>query len=340
MSNSEAEERQANASESLIDALSNAGRLFTVEDDDLHPAVPADNAAWGETSWWAFNSPKDKLIGWVYLMNRRALAIASVGIWLWDNTKEVNEPRDLLYSKWCMHVPLARDGKLSQLRVDIPGFFLEMKVLEPLSVYSVRFRDADELTLDLKFRGIHKPEGMGIDNTVGHADQILWCTGAVEAYSQSFDVEGPAFRDRSWSERAELPTGNPTTDAWAGDDKNFGFSICGLFDENFKRRLDLGFVVREGVACKIVAGDRRVIRDADGSPRTITITATDQEGRNIVAIGERVSTASLPTWAGLMCWITQVRWTIDGRVVYGEDHEGIPISMWRRLRLEGHPAVT
>ncbi|MDE0079574.1 MAG: hypothetical protein OXO50_18790 [Caldilineaceae bacterium] len=340
MAHAESDNQQANASESLIDALSNSGRPFTAEDDDLHPAVPADNPAWGETSWWAFNSPKDNLIVWVYLMNRRALGVASVGVWVWDNTKEVNEHRDLLYSKWCMHVPIPADGNLSDLIIDFPGFFLEMKALEPLSLYTVKFKDADELLLDLGFRGIHKPEGMGIAGDVGHGDQIGWSTGEVKVYGRSYDIEGPAFRDRSWSERSELPTGNPTSDAWAGDGKNFGFSICGLYDEKFNRKLTLGFVVIDGVASKIVKGERKVVRDPDGSPRTITISATDKEGRDIVAIGERISTASLPTWAGLMCWITQVKWTIGDRIVYGEEHEGIPVRMWRSLRIEGHPAVT
>ena len=337
-----AEKIQHSFSDSLIEALSKQGRPYSAEDEDLHPAVPAVNPAWGETSWWSFHSPADKTMGWIYLMHRRGMGVMSLGVWIWDDTYEVNEARDLLYSKWSHHVPLGADDQLSFLRINLPGMQLEVDVIEPLKQYAIRYRDGDEMNLDLQFRAVTDVVGCGIDDEkgVGHGDQILWFTGEMQLQGKSMSLEGPAFRDRSWSERAELPTGQPCMVDFAGNESDFAFTAASMFDSELNQAVDLGFLMMDGKTTHVVDAEREFVRYSYGSTKSIRLIMTDDEGRCLEAAGERITTASLPSWTGIMCWITDLEWEAAGRTLYGHNQWGCPASLWRKLRLEKHPFVT
>ena len=267
----------------------------------------------------------------------------SLGVLMWDNTYEVNEARDLLYSKWSHHIPLSTDDKLSSLRKQVGGMKLELDVVEPLKQYAIRYRDGDELNLDIKFRGVTEVIGHGINDItgVGHGDQAMWCVGNLSLYGRPIYIEGPGFRDRSWSERAELPTAvGPCITDFAGNRDDFAFSVATVFDENLNPGAHLGFVMMDGKTAHAIDIGREYVRDSNGSAKIVKLKVLDDAGRTLEAIGERISAASFPVWTGLTCWISDIRWNAMERTVYGEDHLGCPTCLWRKMRLEGHPFVS
>ena len=105
-------------------------------------------------------SPDENLIGWVYMLFRHNIGVASVGIWVWDNS--ASEARNLLYSKSFIHVPIDAATSLLSLRFPESGLQFAMDIEEPLRKYHMTYQDMDEITLDLNFRGIIDPVGLGI----------------------------------------------------------------------------------------------------------------------------------------------------------------------------------
>src|SRR5436305_7848081 len=106
--------------------LAGSTRAFTADDEHGHPA-PA-SPTWAETSWWVFTAPDQQLIGWVYVLTRPALGVASVGVWIWDDTSA--EPRELLHSKFYAHAALPDGYDLTDLNL-LDGA-LEISVTEAL----------------------------------------------------------------------------------------------------------------------------------------------------------------------------------------------------------------
>ena len=320
------------ASESLAAVLSVTGNIYSEVDEELHSSVPADDPMWGETSWWAVTSPDCKLIAWVYVMVRQNLGIASISVQVWDH-EHGPEERNMLYSKKFVHVPLAKDLTLSNLQIAAPGPNLNIEITEPLCRYRLRYRDESELGMDVTFEGLTQPLGTGINDKTGHADQILWCRGEIVVDGRVFDINSPGIRDRSWSQRAELPTSTASEYIWGANDEGLAFVGAGILDANFNQQACFGFISRDGNVSRVTESSRVIAeRDIDGSPKRFELTLQDSHGRSIFARARRLSYAAPPTWAGLGCWVSLLQWDVDGIVAYGEDHEGFANSLWKKLR--------
>ena len=322
------------AAESLIELQSSIGLPFTAEHEEFHPSVPPGDPMWGETSWWAVTSPEHKLIVWVYIMFRRNLGLASVSIQVWNDNNGPEE-RSMLYSKRCVHAPVAEEASLLSLRFEAPGPDLSIDIVEPLKRYQLNYSDGDELVMDLAIRGYTEMIGTGISETRGHADQVIWCKGMISVSGKELTVDCPGIRDRSWSQRAEFPTSDGGSEySWGANEQGLSFLGAGMLDADFKQASCFGFIVRDGVTARVETFKRTIVdRDADGSPRTFDVALTDTRGRTIKALGTRLCHGAPPSWAGMSCWINLLRWEFDdGAVACGEDHEGFSNRLWNKLR--------
>ena len=82
----------------------------------------------------------------------------------------------------------------------------------------------------------------------------------------------------------------------------------------------------------VVENTRKVLeRRDDGCAVKIQLSATDSQGRSIHAIGECNAGAAISPFAGITSWDNLVKWQIDDRVIWGEDHDNLPNSHWRKL---------
>lgn len=93
-----------------------------------------------------------------------------------------------------------------------------------------------------------------------------------------------------------------------------------------------GFLRREGRTESLVAGERRVERDAaHGWVTRVTIDGTDAAGRSLTAVGEPVSRMIVDRRAFIDV-NSLLRWTVGGRTGWGEDQDMWPVHDWAALR--------
>lgn len=311
------------ATRRVLGDLAAETRRFGPGDEHRH-AAPA-SPTWAETSWWVFTHPDEHLIGWVYVLTRPALGVASVGVWIWDGSG--SEPRELLHSKLYAHVALPDDYDLTRLRLLDGG--LEIDVEEPLHRYRLHYVDGD-VELELRFVGVIEPQPLGIGDATGHADQPLLGQGSLRLGERQILVDGPAFRDRTWSERPETSSGLRNAYTWAvGDAATFQLLV--MLDDDDETPLFLGgFVLQDGEVAALERC-RRIVeqRGPDGRPEIIKLKLTDVLGRHVEAVGRCRSAAALPGFTGYLTWASLVEWDIDGTVVWGEDHDSWAHMQWR-----------
>jgi hypothetical protein len=295
------------------------------DDDSFHPPDPGD-PLWTETCWFAFFVPERKLSGTLYPLFRPNQGVVASSVYLWDDT--AHEPWSALYARNLWHVPMAGTD-LTDL--DLMGG-LRYRCLEPAQRFAMGYEHAGELALDLQFDGVIPPHYLGEH----HLDQPGRVTGTITYGGEDIAVDCIAMRDRSWSPRSDL------TDTMMGSAGNGGYSYAqadaqlgfhalsaGSGDEV---AVVAGYLVRDGELHDVVGGTRRVTAREDGRPQRVEIEVRDQAGRTLQAVGENVNCFAWQFTPNMFSWICLARWEIDGRTVWGEDHDNWNSATYRRFR--------
>jgi hypothetical protein len=280
-------------------------------DDRFHPPAE-DHPLWTETSWYGFSLPERRLAGAIYPLFRPNLGTCSVGVHVWDDS--AHEPWRVLYSRCLWHLPMP-EGDLDDC--EMGG--LELRCLEPLSRYRVRYADA-RIALDLVYEGLAPPHALSVDPARGHLDQACRVSGRLELDGEEIAVEGFDMRDRSWHVRDDMRTTRAGYSyAIDGDSALHAMSMGGDDDG----AIVAGFELRGGSPCDLVGGERRVTeRDpAGGFPRRVDLTAHRRDGRNVAARGTCLSRFAFQATPGMFAWISLVEWEVDGRRIFGADQD-------------------
>jgi hypothetical protein len=311
----------------VLSDLAGATRDVRPADERVHRSDP-DDPMWGETSWWVLTSPKHALIGWVYILVRPNLRVASCGIWFWDSS--AGDPWEIRHSTNYSHIQLDDGFDMDRIHWDAHG--VEVECIEPFTAHRIAL-DLEGLRADLSVTATWPPNPVGIGETTGHLDQALSVNGSVELDGTRYEFEGPAFRDRTWSSRAETHHRTANCYTWASDPAA-SFQLLGMLDGELGTNIVGGLLAVDGRLSPMKSATRTVTsRDARGAPTGLSLTIIDSLDRSLAATGECVSTAALPGFAGYFTWATLVRWTLDnGMVVWGEDHDSWPHSIWRAQR--------
>jgi hypothetical protein len=308
----------------LSDLRVGSSREIGPDDERLH-APDGDDRLWAETSWWVFTDPATTVAGWVYLLVRPTLGVASLGVWVWDDGNVV--PWELPYSKSMVHIPVAADFDLRH--VNLPEHGLELKVVEPFRAADLIYRDQGSIDIELLFRAAGPPSPMGVGATTGHLDQPLWVSGGVRVDGRHIAVDGPAFRDRTWSSRPETAPGALNSYTWAVGEHD-AFQQLAVLRGDGTPAVTGGFLGRDGTTSPLTAVTREVLeRDVDGRPRRLAVRGRDELDRELHADGVVVSAAAINGFAGYLTWASLVRWDVGGREVWGEDHDSWPHPLWR-----------
>jgi hypothetical protein len=318
----------------VLTDLASTTRAVVVADEGLHPAG-RDDPMWAESSWWVVTSPPDELIGWVYVLARPHLGVASCGLWFWDASARL--PWEIRHSTSYAHIALGDDFDLAAIDWNDHG--VSIRCDEPFARHTIQL-DLDSLSADLAFTATCPPQPMGIGATTGHLDQALHVTGTLTLDQIGYSIDGPAWRDRTWSSRHETHARRPNCYTWAST-ADTSFQLLAMLDDTGAPLFHGGFVWRDGVAAPLTTVRRTVTeRDALGAPRAWRIDLADRAERTVRATGRAVSTAALPGFAGYTTWATLVRWTLDdGTEMWGEDHDSWPHDTWRRS-LRGSEGTT
>jgi hypothetical protein len=207
-------------------------------------------------------------------------------------------------------------------------------MLEPLTRYRLGFEDEDRLIADLTFEAVMEPralrKGDSSFKNLNHFDQFGRVTGTLVLHGETIPIDCLAMRDRSWGPRPEHRPGlSAYVTGMATPDDAF-LAVTKWNDDTYP--IAYGFLIRDGRIGDLVSGRRTVERDPErGWVTTITVEGRDEFGRELHAVGRRLSGIVINRHSfidsnGLIAW------TINGHEGHGEDQDMWPVHRWSAFR--------
>lgn len=293
--------------------------LDVTADDDTWHQPPSGDPFWTETLWFRFAVPERNLTGILYVIFRPNQRVASLFVYLWDRAGATED--NALYVHRGFHLPMPEDLR----DVQLAGGF-SYRCIEPLSSYEVRYDDGVELSIDLRYTGVHPPVAPGIEAVTSYF-QPSRVTGTVRLNGTEADVDCYELRGSAWDVRPDLrsaPRPDDEQDAVGHADTYLADGRTTLFVRSVG---DLGttsvyggFLMRDGALRRVVDGQRTVERSELGHPTSIRLEVTDETGRTLRATGRCVNQLRIPMPAYVM-WSNGVQWDVEGEPVWGGDDE-------------------
>jgi hypothetical protein len=312
-------------------ALATGLSPFTAKDDHFHFDQMSDRWWITETAWFAFCNPERKIGGWLYSMFRPNIGTIAGGAWVWDDTAHV--PWEVPYSANYTALQMPRDQQLTDIKLPTG---VSIKMLEPLMRYKLGFEDAGKLSVDLEFDAVMPPralrKGDSSFKNLSHFDQFGQVKGHIVLHGETIPIDCYAIRDRSWGPRPEHRPGKSAYVTGIASPEDAFLAVTKWNDET--NPVAYGFMIRDGKTGDLVSGHRIVERCLkQGWVTKITIEARDEFGRDLLAVGERLSGIIINRHSfidsnGLIAW------TINGKVGHGEDQDMWPVDRWSAFRRE------
>lgn len=314
----------------MTDAATNEPAI-TARDDSFHFDEMSDRWWITETAWFSFCKPERNLGGWLYSMFRPNIGTVAGGAWVWDDTACL--PWEVPYSAnyTALRIPEGQDLTDITLPTGV-----SMKVLEPLTKYRLGVEDEDRIRADLTFEAVMPPRPLRKPGSsfqkLSHFDQFGRVSGSLVLHGETIDIDCLAIRDRSWGPRPEHRPGRSAYVTGIATEGDCFLAVTKWNDPDY--HLAYGFHMQDGVIADIVEGQRFVERDpATGFVSRITIEATDELGRKLVARGRRLSGIVLNRHSFIDS-NSLIEWDINGKTGHGEDQDMWPVHAWSAMRRE------
>ncbi len=302
-------------------------------DDGFHLGITEDRS-WTETAWFAGAAPERGLAVWTYPLFRHELGVMSCGIYVWAPGAE--ELWQLPYYRTWWHLPIPERADLR--RMHLPNG-LRYECLEPLSTYRIAYEDGDAIRLDMTFRALHPPHGVGVvAGGHGHIDQLGHVTGELWLNGERIAIDCLEMRDRTWSPRRESRQRAFVSYSYGAASHASAFHLSTRWrPDRGEPDLLTGFLLRDGATVALAHGTCDVDRDAGGRPVAVRLRGVTEGGEELEATGEVVSRLSMPSTPWFV-WACVVRWTLpDGTQSYGE-HQDTWSPALLRQRVHRHAA--
>lgn len=309
---------------------------ITARDDRFHFDEMSDRWWITETAWFSFCKPERKLGGWLYNMFRPNIGTIAGGAWVWDDT--ATSPWEVLYSANYTALRIPENADLNDIALPTG---VRLKTLKPLTTYALGFEDEDRLSVDLTFEAVMPPRAMKKPGSsfqkLSHFDQYGHVTGTIRLHGETIDIDCFSIRDRSWGPRPEHRPGQSAYVTGIASPDTAFLAVTKWNDPDYA--IAYGFSIADGRIADIVSGKRSVERDpATGFVQSITIEARDELGRDLHAVGRRLSGIVLNRHSfidsnGL------IEWQINGETGHGEDQDMWPTYAWSKMRRDARGAA-
>jgi hypothetical protein len=296
-------------------------RTTTASDETLHLAPEAE-PFWTETVWLGLADPEQAVTGALYVVLRPNQQIASLGVYLWDDT--ARHHHDILYSQTFWHLPMPEDVRDMAL-----PFGFSYRMTAPLEEYEVRYDDGGELVVGLTYRGLHPPVARGHGDAISGLTQLCHVSGSVDLNGERLDIDGYELRARAWDRRSDqrFPLRPPEpapvpgySDTYAASSEG-GF-LVGTAGTLARTEVHGGYLLRDGLLQPIVRGERQVLRRSEGGVvEELVVEAEDAAGRTLRAHGTCVNHFLMQATPGVLFWVNGTRWDVDGEEMWGEDQD-------------------
>jgi hypothetical protein len=273
--------------------------------DQFHEPTLGD-PNWQETTWFTIAVPDRNLYCYVYPWVRPNQDVLGGGVMVWDNLGR--NPWDALHwdYQWTYPYPYGERGDLRDIKFP-NGVGIEC--LEPLNRYHITY-EHPFCSLDVVFEGMvpaHIIDGGDSNGTfTGHLDQQGHITGTITVSGETHNVDCYGVRDRSWGPRVPRPG------------MHVGYNVCASASSAFVLTSmpdvsgspivkGFGYVWHDGKSVAPVTGTSMLERDGIW-PKQVTVQVTDEQGREIQAIGTMVNHMAFQNLPTMMNIVSLVRW--------------------------------
>ncbi len=303
-------------------------------DDDFHRPTTAD-PSWIETVWFPFWVPEEEISVYARIWFRPNAGEQGGAVHAWRGTSEI-----LAYDGWTE--AFTGFGDLRDLVLD-RGFRLTCEV--PLSRYRVVHR-SPRIEVDVTFAARMDPNPVAPAESpgmfAGHLEQPGRVTGRVRLAEREYAIDCGSVRDRSWGPRemrSDLRLGNAHGTSREGD----AFFAYVNPDVRGVERITSGYLLQDGVAARIVAGERRT--DWDGShPRALAVELRDALGRSARYRGRIANRQAVDAGSEIYAVLNLVEWQREGEregehtsELWGENHDIWSRTAWLAAGREALP---
>ncbi len=299
-------------------------------DDDFHRPTSAD-PRWLETVWFPFWIPEESISVYARIWFRPNVGEQGGAVHAWRGTGEV-----LAYDGWTEK--FQGFGSLRALEL-ARGFRLTCET--SLTRYRIVHRspriDVD-VVFDARMESNPVPPEESPGMFAGHLEQPGHVTGRVRIGEREYPIDCGSVRDRSWGPRemrSDLRLGNAHGTSRAGD----AFFAYVNPDAHGVERITSGYLLREGRAARVVAGERRTEWDGN-HPRCIRVDLQDALGRRARYDGRCANRQAVDAGDGIYAILNLVEWQGDDsadRDLWGENHDIWSRPAWLAAGREALP---
>ena len=304
--------------------------VVSPEDDDFHRPTTSD-PSWIETVWFPFWIPEEGISVYARIWFRPNAGEQGGAVHAWRGTSEM-----LAYDGWT-----EKFTGFSDLRdlVLARGFRLTCEV--PLTRYRIVHR-SPRIEVDVCFDARMQPNPVAPEESpgmfAGHLEQPGRVTGRVRISEREYAIDCGSVRDRSWGPRemrSDLRLGNAHGTSREGD----AFFAYVNPDARGVERITSGYLLQDGVAAHVVAGERRT--EWDGShPRTLAVDLRDAIGRSARFQGRVANRQAVDAGNEIYAVLNLVEWQREAARssdLWGENHDIWSRTAWLAAGREALP---
>ena len=302
-----------------MDALPRADRLS----DEI-----SDSPYWNESAWFNFNKPDEGLNGVVQYYFRPNMGMLNGGPIIWDRSGHFQW--NCLYYNWSNLQALPAGAEKYNMKANNS---LEVKVLEPLSRYSIKY-DNEGLQMDLLWEAIgpmHEMKSGGdaqVKTSMFHIEQPGTMKGMIRVGERDIAIDCYSMRDASAGPR-QYEKVAPGSYFWgvAGDSC---FHAIAMGDGPVHQLMG-GFIWKDGKMSTLASGTRTALEFGRYGPSRLRFEGADELGRSFVVEG-RIEQGFIHTGYSThsVVW-SLAEWNWDGVIHIGELQEFCPAVRFRKI---------
>jgi hypothetical protein len=301
--------------------------------DDLSPADrffdnPSDSPYWNESVWFSLSIPERRMHGAIQYYFRPNMRMLNGGPMMWDPSGTYSW--NCLHYNWSHLQALPPGAQKFDMRAHNS---LAVKVIEPLSRYSIRY-DNDDFALDLEWRAIGpmhelKSNDPGQKATAKfHIEQPGRMAGTVRRDGKEFAVDCFSMRDTSYGPRDYSSTASGGYFWGIVADSAFHAIVKG---EGTVQKVIGGFIWKNGEMASLRSGTRRVLEFGRYGPKQVAFEATDTLGRTITATGQIDDGLIFTGYTDHTVVWSLLKWDWDGVTHWGDNQEFCSALRFRRI---------
>lgn len=304
-----------------------------------------DDPYWSESSWFSWAIPERNINGFFYNHFRPNMNCLLCGPAMWDLSGRHTWQFRFFDWQLMRQLPEGRYGVDYDKYDFTTPYSFSIRMEEPLRRYRLGY-DREGFQLDLVFTGSCDPHSIAPREDHGftgaykmHFEQPGRIEGTVELDGERFEVDCFSIRDGSHGRRF-LENVTPGGYTWSTADANNGWHVMALNEDRSHDSFVMGgYLFRDGTIASIRQGTRRVLERDGARPIRIEVTATDDLGRELHAIGRERVPAEFQLFPDRAQWWTQYAWDYDGFTgALGEDQEFYGLHDFRRWQRAGPEA--